>query len=74
MNIRSLLNLNKRKLLADLNALKDYDLVLLNEIWLTDNLHDYELHLHNYNIERSDRITALILKHGGVLAAVEKST
>lgn len=47
-----------------------YDVIVLTETWLYDEIGDSELKLFNYNIFRSDRNSLFASRGGGVLIAV----
>ena len=49
-----------------------YDIIVLTETWLVDEMRDSELNLTNYNIFRSDRCPLVASRGGGVLIAIKK--
>ena len=51
---------------------KQYDVIILSETWLHEEMKDAELSLTNYNIYRSDRNPLFASRGGGVLIAVSK--
>ena len=83
-----MINLNKRIKFADYVYRLDFDVLLLTETWLTDDIKSAELFLPNYDIIRGDRPTESdklnqiqsdkptesdASRHGGVLTAVKKT-
>lgn len=52
-------------------ALTEYDVVILIESWLTNDVADQELQLGSFDVFRCDRN---VITSGGVLIAVKKHT
>ena len=71
LNVRSLLNLQKRIKLVDFVLKHSFDFFLLTETWLTSDIKSSELLLSQYNVVRADRKSKNEKsKHGGRLIAV----
>lgn len=69
-SIRGRLNLVR----SGIGFLDEYDVVILTETWLTEDINDSELGLFNYNLFRCDRtiFTSSKKDGGGVLVAINK--
>ena len=60
--------------LTDFITEQNYDIVLLTETWLTNDVKNGELFLSGFNVLRADRPTSsLTSKHGGVLIAIKNN-
>ena len=74
MNVRSLINLERRMKFANAIATSNYDIICLSVTWLNETIASSELMLIEYNIYRSERQTAKDqILHGGVLMAVKQT-
>ena len=74
MNIRSLINLERRKKFANAIATSNYDVICLCGTWLNENIAPSELMLNECSNYRSERQTNKDQNlHGGVLMAVKKT-
>ena len=74
MNVRSLINLERRMKFANAIATSNYDIKCLCETCLNENTTSSELMLKEHNIYRSERQTAKDQNlHGGVLMAVKQT-
>ena len=63
--------MKKRLKLVDLVQRENYEILLLTETWLTENIKNGELFLPNFNIIRADRPGKdNVSSHGGVLIAI----
>ena len=68
MNVRSLINLERRMKFAKAIARSNYDIICLCETWLNENIASSELMLNEYSFFRSERQSAKDQNlHGGVL-------
>ena len=68
MNVRSLINLERRMKFANDIATSNYDIICLCETRLNENIASSELMLNEYNIYRSERQIAKDHNlHSGVL-------
>ena len=54
-NVRSILELKRRQVLANAFALQDIDIVCLSETWLTGSIPSTALFLPDFNIYRGNR-------------------
>ena len=71
MNIRSLINRDKRIKFANIVNTMQLDFFMVTETWLFDSFADSELFFPNYSLYRSERKAfENVSKHGGVLIAV----
>ena len=74
MNVRSLINLERRMKFANAIATSNNDILCLCEAWLNENIATSELILNEYSIYRSERQTVKDQNlHGGVLMAVKQT-
>ena len=74
MNVRCLINLERRMKFANAIATSNYDIICLCETLLNENIASSELMLNEYSIYRSERQTAKYQNlHGGVLMAVKQT-
>ena len=71
VNVRSILQLNRRMTFANAIATNDYDILCISEIWLVQEVLDGALFLLEYNLYRSHRVSdSLSTNHGGVIIAI----
>ena len=73
LNNRSLINLKKRMKFANLTNLLKFDIVLICETWLYEEMYHNELFLPNYTFCRSERKTANFITKRGVVNFVSIS-
>ena len=55
LNVRSILDINRRIALSNAILQTDYDILCLTETWLVKEIPDKALHLAGFNIIRKDR-------------------
>ena len=74
MNVRSLVNIERRMKFAIAVFSSEYNVYCLQESWLNENIDSAELLLNDYTIYRSDRpIASEQNAHGGSLIAVSNN-
>ena len=74
LNVRSILDINRRIALSNAILQTDYDILCLTETWLVKEIPDKALHLAGFNIIRKDRKNSTLkTNHGGVLMAIKEN-